>query len=119
MRQTVRFPFGTIARQREDCALSNEMRRGIILVQICEDRGESVARVQFLRGPRIFGVHIHYEVGVCGKKSHLTCRIATIGAVCVGVDELADSEAIRDFAGRDGNVFAHELVSLGLKQGSS
>jgi hypothetical protein len=37
MRQTVRLPGGTIASQRKDCALSNEVRRGIILVQICED----------------------------------------------------------------------------------
>jgi hypothetical protein len=36
-------------------------------------------------------------VGVCGKERHLTFRIATIGAVCVGLDELADSEAIRGF----------------------
>jgi hypothetical protein len=57
-------------------------------------------------------------VSVCGKESHLTCRIATIGAVCVGLDKLTDSEAIRGFCGRDGNVFAHELVSLRLKHGS-
>jgi hypothetical protein len=51
-------------------------------------------------------------VGVDGKKRHLAFRIATISAVCVGLDELTDSEAVRSFVGRDGSVFAHELVSF-------
>jgi hypothetical protein len=38
------YPCGTILRQREDCALSNEMRRGIILVQICQDWSEASLR---------------------------------------------------------------------------
>ncbi len=49
---------------------------------------------------------------VCGKERHLTFRIATIGAVCVGFDELPDSEAIRGFLGGDRDVLAHKLVSL-------
>jgi len=102
MRQTVRFPCGTIARQREDCALSNEMRRGIILVQICEDWSERVARVQFLRGSRIPGVHVNHEVGVPGKESHLPLRVATIGGMGVSLDEFPDRKAIRGFCGRDG-----------------
>jgi hypothetical protein len=51
-------------------------------------------------------------MGVCGKERHLTFRIATIGAVCVGFDQLTNGEAIRGFARGDGDVFAHELVSL-------
>jgi hypothetical protein len=38
-------------------------------------------------------------VGVRGKECHLTFRIATIGAVRIGLDEFADSEAIRGFFG--------------------
>src|SRR5712664_2699168 len=49
---------------------------------------------------------------VCGKERHLRFRITTIGAVCVCLDELPDSEAIRGFTGRDSSVVAHELVSL-------
>ena len=79
---------------------------------------ERLARVQLLRGRRILGVHVHDEVGVFGKESHLTFRIATIGAVCVSLDELADGEAIRGFFGGDGDVFAHERASLGLKNGA-
>jgi hypothetical protein len=51
-------------------------------------------------------------VAVGGKERHLAFRIATISAVCVGLDELTDSEAVRSFVGRDGSVFAHKLVSL-------
>jgi hypothetical protein len=68
--------------------------------------------VQFLSGRRILGVHIHHEVRVCGKKRHLTFRIATIGAMCVGLDELSDRETSRCFFWGDANVFAHDLILL-------
>src|SRR4029077_16144561 len=70
------------------------------------------ARVQLLRGYWILRVHVHHQVGIGGKERHLAFSIATISAVCVGLDELPDSEAVRGFVGRDGSVFAHELVSL-------
>jgi len=35
--------------------------------------------------------------GIRGKESHLTFRIATIGTVCVGLDEFSDREPIRGF----------------------
>jgi hypothetical protein len=38
-------------------------------------------------------------VGVCGKERHLAFRIATIGAVGIGLDEFADCEPIRSFFG--------------------
>jgi hypothetical protein len=40
MRQTVGFPVGSIGGQREDCARSDEVGRGLVLVQFCEDRRE-------------------------------------------------------------------------------
>jgi hypothetical protein len=72
---------------------------GGVLVQVREDRSERLARMQILRGRWIFGIHVHYEVGVRGKECHLTFRIATIGAVRIGFDEFTDSEAIRSFLG--------------------
>jgi hypothetical protein len=36
-------------------------------------------------------------VGVHAEECHLTFRIATIGAVRIGLDEFADCEAIRGF----------------------
>jgi hypothetical protein len=43
-------------------------------------------------------------MGVCGKKGHLSFSIATIGTVCVGLNEFPDSGG---FFGGDGTVFAH------------
>ena len=56
-------------------------------------------------GPESLGIHVYHEVGVRSKERHLTFRIATIGAMCVGLHELPDSEAIRGFVGGEGNVF--------------
>src|ERR1700684_1688635 len=50
-------------------------------------------------------------MSVCGKESHLTLWVAAIGTVRVGLDEFPDSETVRGFLGRDGEVLAHELVS--------
>ena len=51
------------------------------------------------------------------EESHLTFRIATIGAVRAGFNEFSDRETIRRFGGRDPQVLAHKRVSLGLKDG--
>jgi hypothetical protein len=51
-------------------------------------------------------------MSIGGKEGHLTFRVASIGAVCVCLNELADGKAIRSFTGRDSGVVAHELVSL-------
>jgi hypothetical protein len=47
-------------------------------------------------------------VGVFGEESHLTFRIATIGAVRVGLNDFPDRETIRGFLRRDSNVFAQD-----------
>ena len=69
-------------------------------------------------GFRILGVHVHDEVRIWTKERHLAFRIATIGAMRVGLDELSNSEAVRRLAGRDGQVLAHESASLRLKYGA-
>jgi hypothetical protein len=75
------------------------MPSGVVLVQPGEDGRERLARMQFLRGLRILGVHVHDEVGVFGKKRHLTFCVATIGAMRVGLDKLPDRKTIRGFGG--------------------
>jgi hypothetical protein len=51
MRDAVGFAGGSIARQGEDGALSDEMHRGSILVQVGEDRSERLARVKGAASP--------------------------------------------------------------------
>jgi len=48
MREAVGFARGAIFCQREDCALSEEVRRSLVFVQLSEDGSERLARVQFL-----------------------------------------------------------------------
>jgi hypothetical protein len=66
-----------ITRQREDCALSDEVCRGVVLVQLRKED----------------------EVRVLGEKGHLTFRIATISTVCVSFDELSDRKVTRGLSG--------------------
>ena len=97
MREAIGFACGPVGRLRQYGALSDEVRGGVVLVQVREDRSQRFARVQLLRRPRILGVHIHDEVGVWGKECHLAFRIAAVGAICVGFDEFSDREAIGSF----------------------
>jgi hypothetical protein len=106
MRDAVGFTRGASTIQREDGALSNEMHRRSVPVQVREDGGERLARMQLLRRLWILGVHVHNEMGVGGERRHLAFRIATISAAGVGLDELTDGEAIRGFLRRDCDVFA-------------
>ena len=111
MRQAIGFSGSSVGGQREDGALSDEVRRGFVLIQLCEDWSERLARVQFLRASDP-GVHVHHELCVFSKERHLTFRIASIGAVRIDLDEFPNSEAIRGFRGGDGDVLAHQLASL-------
>jgi hypothetical protein len=68
---------------------------GGVLVEICEHGSERLSCVQLLRRLRILGVHVHHEVSVGGKERHLAVRVATIGAMRVGLNEFPDRETIR------------------------
>ena len=117
MRQGVGLSRCSVARQREDRALADEVHRRGVLVQVVEDGRERRAGVKLLGRRRILGVHVDDEVGVFREERHLTFRIATIGAVRVGLDELPDGEAIRGLGGRDGDVLAHEWGSRETQDG--
>jgi hypothetical protein len=38
---------------------------------------------------------MHHEMRICRKKGHLALRIASVGAMGIGVDKFPDSESIR------------------------
>src|SRR5580704_525160 len=111
MRKAVSFAGRSVRGEREDCALSHEMRGGVILVQIGEDGSEFVARMQFLGGRRIFSIHENNEVRVRRKERHLTFRIATVGAMGVSLDEFSNRQPVRGFTGGDCDVFAHGRIT--------
>src|ERR1700757_2145607 len=112
MGYAISFPCASIAGQREDRRLSEEVHGGSVLVQIRKHWSKLLARVQFLRWIGILCVHVDHEVRICGEKSHLTFRIATISAVGIGLNQFADGEPIRGFIWGDADLFAHELVLL-------
>src|ERR1700746_2992820 len=111
MRKAIGVPVGLVGGEGEDGALSDEVRGGVVLVQVCKNRRKRIARVQIHRALRGFGVHVHHEVCVFSKQSHLTLRVAAVSAVRVGLDEFPDREAIGSFLWRDSNVFAHDYAS--------
>src|ERR1700756_3800034 len=115
MGHAISFPCASIAHQREDRRLSKEMHGGSVLVQIGKHWSKLLARVQFLRWIGILCVHVDHEVRICGKKSHLTFRIATISAVCIGLNQFADGEPIRGFAGGDRDVLAHSWSPCSIR----
>jgi hypothetical protein len=51
-------------------------------------------------------------MGVRGKESHLTGRVAPVGTMRISLDEFPDGEAIRGFLGGDADVFAQEFPFL-------
>jgi len=82
------------------------MRCGVVLVQVGKDRSEFLSRVRF-EAASILCVHINHEVRVFGKERHSGIRIATIGAVRIGFDELANRETIRCLLRGDAGVLTH------------
>src|ERR1700758_264070 len=115
MGYAISFPCASIAGQREDRRLSKEVHGGSVLVQIGKHSSKLLVRAQFLRWIGILCVHVDHEVRICGEKSHLTFRIATIGTMCIGFNELPDGEAVRGFAGGDRDVFAHSWFPCSIR----
>jgi hypothetical protein len=97
MSQAIGFASRSISREGENCALPDEVRSGVVLVELRKNRGKRLPRPQLLGRLRIFCVHRRHKVGVHGEERHLTPRIATIPAVRIGLDELPHGEAIRRF----------------------
>ena len=78
VRYALSLPDGSIACEREDGALPNEVHRRIVFVQVREDGSELLARVQFLRGCRVLRIHIHHGMRIRRKECHLAFRITTV-----------------------------------------
>jgi hypothetical protein len=108
MGKAIAFASRTTVRQCKNRALSDEMCGGIVFIEVGENRRQDLARVKFLCGPRIFGVHIDHEVRVQSKKRHLALGLASIGVPRVSLDELPNCETIRCFYRRNGNVMTHK-----------
>jgi hypothetical protein len=121
MRQAVCFPGGSVGHQREDCALSDKVSCGVVLIQLCEHWSERLARVQLLSGCRILRIHVNHEMCVFGKESDLIFRVAANRAVRVSLHQLPNGETVRRFVRRDGDALAYRYsrMARGSRNASS
>ena len=97
-------------------ALAVEVSRDFILVEVVEDRCESIAAAELLRWSITFGIHVHNEVSVFGEECHLTLCVPAVRAMGIGVYQLSDRKAIcrlfRGHAGMDCHLTIIEKLRL-------
>ena len=85
MCQGVGLSCGSVGGQRQDRALSDEVRGRVVLVQVCEDSASRECNSCEGVGSLVFMYTTKWVSAV--KKSHLTFRVAPIGAVCIRLDK--------------------------------
>ena len=96
-----------------DRALPVEVHRGLVAVEVVEDRRQGLSAVEYLAGLGTLPVHVDDEVGVLREQRLLSFGVAAIGAMGVGVDELADREPVRLLTRRYLGVNHHVSLYLG------
>jgi hypothetical protein len=77
-----------------DRALTVEMHRRLVAVEVLEHGRQRLAAVENLRRLSTRALHVHDEVRVLTEERLLALGIAAIRAIRVGVNELADREAV-------------------------
>jgi hypothetical protein len=97
---------GAVALER-DRALSVEVHRGLVAVQVGEDRGQRLTPLQDVRRLVALPVHVDGEDRVVGEQRFLPLGVAPVGAMRVGVEQLADRQAIGGLGRREVSVGSH------------
>src|SRR5258708_39687088 len=78
----------------DDGALAIEMRRYLVLLQVVKDRRQRLATLKHVGRLGPLAAHEHAETGVRSEERLLTFGVTAVGAVGVGGEQLADSQAI-------------------------
>src|SRR5580704_712144 len=86
---------------QDDGALAIEVHRRLIGVQVVEDRSKILSAMKLLTRLPVAAVHEDDEMSVGGEQRHLSGRIAAVGAMGVGVDQLPNRQAIGGFYRRN------------------
>src|SRR6185437_15763904 len=101
-----------------DSALPVEMGSRLVLVEVVENRGERLAAVEHVAGFGSFPVQINSEAGVISEQRLLPVRVAAIGTVGVGVEQLADGQAVGRLGRGDFSLDGHvDALSCGGRVG--
>lgn len=77
--------------------LSIEMCRYRVRIQVGENGRQLRPTAKLLRWCGRSYVHEHDKMGIHGKESHLPLGIASVCAMCIGVDQLPDCEPVACF----------------------
>ena len=75
-------------------ALSVEMSRRLVAIEIREHRRQGLSSFEHVGRPAALPLHVNGEAGVGGEERLLTLGVASIGAVGVGVEQLANCESV-------------------------
>src|SRR5689334_7509976 len=110
MRDRVALAGGPLAVEHHG-ALSVEVSRRLVLVQGLEDGRQCLAAFQDVGRVGAGAAHVDGEASAGGEQGLLPLGIAPVGAVSVGVEQLADGETVRGLGGTDLGVNGHGRFS--------
>jgi hypothetical protein len=80
----------------------------LIALEVGEDRRERFSPFEHVGRLGTLAVHVDGKAGVDGEQRLLRFSVATVGAVGVGVEELADGETVGGLGRRELGVDGHE-----------
>src|SRR6266849_58020 len=95
-----------------DGALPVEMRRGLVPVQVREDRCQRFASLKHVGRLTFLTLHIDGEARIDGEERLLACSVATVGAMGVRIEQLPNRETVGGLDGREYGVNVHRSSSL-------
>ncbi len=88
------------------------MRRCFVAIEVGEDRYERFPPVQDVRRFAALALHVDGEDRVLREERPLPFGVPPVGAVCVRVEELSESEAVRGFSRSQFGVLSHRWKLL-------
>ena len=74
--------------------LAVEVHRRVVAVEVVEHRREGLPSLEDVGRGLLRAVHVDGKAGVGCEERHLSLSVAAVGAVRVGVEQLADREAV-------------------------
>src|SRR5579864_802405 len=110
MRDRVALAGGPLAVEHHG-ALPVEMSRRLVLVQGFEDGRKCLTAFEDVGRLGVRAAHVDGEASVGREQGLLPLGIASVGAVSVGIEQLADGETVRGLGGIDLGVNSHERLS--------
>src|SRR5260370_11247205 len=103
MVEDIRVAGGTVPGEHQG-AMSVEMHRCLVGVQVVEHRLKRLPAVQLLGRLPGLAVHVHQETRVGSEQRHLALRVPAVRTMCVRVEQSPDREPVSSFLSRNRRV---------------